>query len=67
VVIHAPFRGKGYGRQGLRLLCEAAKKNGITELYDDIAIDNAALALFLQGGFAEVLRTGEYVLVKKEL
>ncbi|MBE6612903.1 MAG: GNAT family N-acetyltransferase [Ruminococcaceae bacterium] len=24
-----PYRGKGYGRKGLLLLCEAAKANGI--------------------------------------
>ena len=37
------------------------------ELYDDIAIDNSSVALFLKCGFVEVLRTTEYVLVKKEL
>ena len=67
VIIYAPSRGNGYGRDGLLLLCETAKKNGITELYDDIAIDNSSVALFLKCGFAEVLRTAEYVLVKKEL
>lgn len=67
VIIYAPHRGKGYGRTGLLLLCENAKSNGIKELYDDIAIDNSAVELFLKCGFAEVLRTSEYVLVKKEL
>ena len=67
VIIYAPYRGKGYGRKGLLLLCEAAKENGVKVLYDDIAIDNASVALFLNCGFAEVLRTDEYVLVKKEL
>ena len=67
VIIYAPYRGKGYGRNGLLLLCETAKGNGIMELYDDIAIDNSAVALFLKCGFVEVLRTTEYVLVKKEL
>ena len=66
VIIFAPYRGKGYGRKGLLLLCETAKANGIKELYDDIAIDNSSVALFLKCGFAEVLRTSEYVLVKKE-
>jgi len=67
VIIHAPFRGNGYGRTGLLLLCGTAKGNGIRELYDDITIDNSAIALFLKCGFVEVLRTSEYVSVKKLL
>ncbi|MBP3315720.1 MAG: GNAT family N-acetyltransferase, partial [Clostridia bacterium] len=67
VIIYAPYRGKGYGRKGLLLLCENSKTNGIRELYDDIAIDSSSVALFLKCGFVEVLRTTEYVLVKKEL
>lgn len=67
VIIYAPHRGKGYGRKALLPLCEAAKGNGIQELYDDIAIDNSSVALFLKCGFVEALRTSEYVLVKKEL
>ena len=67
VTVFAPHRGKGYGRKGLLLLCEAAKTNGIKELYDDIAIDNSSIALFLQCGFAEVMKTDEYILVKKDL
>lgn len=65
VIIYAPYRGKGYGRKGLLLLCEAAKENGIKELYDDIAIDNPAIAVFLKCGFIEELRTSECILVKK--
>ncbi len=67
VVVYAPYRGKGYGHQGLSLLCETAKNNGVMELYDDIAIDNPSINLFLKCGFKEVLRTNEYVLVKKKL
>ena len=67
VIVYAPYRGKGYGRQALLQLCEAAKANGVQALYDDIAIDNPSVALFLKCGFAEVLRTDEYILVKKEL
>ena len=67
VIVYAPYRGKGYGRKGLLLLCETAQANGIKELYDDIAIDNSSVALFLKCGFVEVLQTCEYVLVKKEL
>ena len=67
VIIYAPYRGKGYGRMGLLLLCETAKANGIKELHDDIGIDNSSVALFLKCGFTEVLQTSEYVLVKKKL
>lgn len=67
VIVYAPYRGKGYGRKALLRLCETAKENGIQELYDDIAIDNPSIALFLRCGFIEELRTSEYVLVKKKL
>ena len=32
VIVYAPYRGKGYGRNGLLLLCEAAKENGLMEI-----------------------------------
>ena len=67
VIICSRYRGKGYGREGLRLLCEEAKKRGIEELYDDIAIDNPAITLFLQMGFVEEYRTEEIVMLKKKL
>ena len=51
VIIFSAFRGKGYGAQGLELLFAAAKENGINALYDDIAIDNTAVRLFLKQGF----------------
>ena len=44
-----------------------ARQNGVDALYDAIAIDNSAVALFLACGFGEVLRTDEYILLKKEL
>ena len=67
VIIHAKHRGKGYGREGLQLLCEAAKAHGLAELYDNIAIDNSAVELFLRCGFTEVSRDEEAILVKKVL
>lgn len=67
IVVYAIYRGKGYGREGLLLLCKAAKKNSVKELYDDIAIDNSSIQLFLKCGFREVLQTDKYILVKKEL
>ena len=51
----------------LDLLCEAAKKNGVEVLYDDIAIDNPALSLFIQHGFEEEYRTDGIIMLKKVL
>lgn len=67
IIIPAQYRGQGYGRAGLTLLCEAAKNNGIEVLYDDIAIDNPAVDLFLKNGFCEEYRTDEIIMLKKNL
>ena len=67
VIIFSQYRGRGYGAQGLELLCNAAKENGIRVLYDDIAIDNTAINLFKKQGFCEVCRTEEKIILKKDL
>ena len=67
VIVFSTFRGKGYGARGLELLCAAAKEDGITALYDDIAIDNTAAELFLKQGFHEAYRTEEKIVLKKDL
>ena len=67
VIVYAPCRGVGYGSRGLDLLCDAAKKNGVALLYDDIAIENPAITLFLKHGFVEEYRTDEIIMLKKEL
>lgn len=67
VIIYAPYRGKGYGGIGLDLLCSAAKQNGVKILYDDIAIDNPGITMFLNRGFVEEYRTDEIIILKKEL
>ena len=68
VLIYAPFRGRGYGRTGLRLLCGEAAARGIGALYDRIAADNtAALNLFCSEGFETAERTEASVLVRKKL
>lgn len=67
VIIMAKYRGKGYGRQGLDLLCQAAKENGLTELCDTIASDNPAISLFLNCGFAEIGKDLDSVMVRKVL
>ena len=67
VIIHAKYRGAGWGGQALDALCQAAKENGLTRLYDDIAAGNTAIRLFERHGFAEIRRTGGTVLLMKEL
>ena len=67
VIVYAKYRGNGFGEQGLLLLCEAAKAHGIAVLYDNIAIDNPAIKLFLKCGFYEEYRTEEIIMLKKEL
>lgn len=67
VIVYAKYRGKGFGEHGLLLLCDAAKVNGVEILYDDIAIDNPAIGLFLKMGFYEEYRTDEIIMLKKEL
>lgn len=67
VIIWSKERGKGYGSLALELLCAAAKENGITELYDDIAADNPAIGLFLRHGFAEESRTEDKIILKRRL
>ena len=67
VIIYSPYRRKGYGDEALKLLCEEAKKNGVSILYDDIAIDNPAIKLFLNHGFKEEYRTDDKIILKKEL
>ena len=67
VIIYAGYRGRGYGGQALDALCAIAKRNGITRMYDDIAADNPALGMFLRRGFTEIRRTGEKIILAKEL
>lgn len=67
VIILAKFRGRGYGSIGLDLLCSSAKANGVDILYDDIAIDNPAITMFLKNGFTEDYRTSEVIMLKKVL
>ena len=67
VIVASEYRGRGYGSEGLQLLCDAAKANGVDVLRDDIAIDNPAAELFLKAGFTEEYRTDEIIMLKKEL
>ena len=65
--ILAKYRKRGYGSEGIKLLCQAAKENGISILHDDIAADNPSYKLFLKNGFEIEYRNEEVVMVKKAL
>ena len=67
VIVHSKYRNRGYGGQALEMLCDVARENGVSVLYDDIAIDNPAIGLFLKHGFSEEYRTKEKIVLKKEL
>ncbi|WP_277048723.1 GNAT family N-acetyltransferase [Solobacterium moorei] len=64
VIIKAEFRKQGFGTQGIQLLCEAAKANGVEALYDDIAADNPSVHLFIKNGFSIEFQNDEIVMVK---
>ena len=67
VLIYAKYRKKGYGTLGLQILCDEAKRNGVSCLFDNIAIDNPGISIFKRLGFKEELRTSEIILLKKDL
>ena len=67
IIVHDKYRGNGYGTEGLLLLCEATKENGIDILYDDIAADNPSVQLFLNNGFTVDFQTEDVVMVKRVL
>lgn len=67
VIVHAQYRGHGFGAAALTQLCEAAKENGVEELYDDILPDNPSIRLFLKQGFEEVGCSETACIVRKKL
>ena len=67
VIIKAEFRKQGFGTQGIQLLCEAAKANGVEALYDNIAADNSSAHLFLKNGFSIEFQNDEILMVKTVL
>ena len=52
IVIEYRYRGKGYSKIALQLLCDIARKNGIKELYDNFEINRKnTLKVFNAVGF----------------
>ena len=52
ILIENKYRGYGYSKLALKLLCQVAKENGIKELYDNFEKDrDKSLQLFESAGF----------------
>lgn len=52
IVIEHKFRSKGYGKEGLKLLCSKAfRDNRIQELYDTFEVDRTRTNIFAELGF----------------
>lgn len=55
VLIESKYRGKGYSKEALKLLCEVATKNGVKDLYDNFEKDRGnTLKVFESVGFKVV-------------
>ena len=55
IVIESKYRGRGYSKIALQLLCNVAKSNGIKELYDNFEMDRKnTLYVFKSIGFEVV-------------
>lgn len=67
IIIYKKYRNKGYGTLALDFICNIAKNEGIKYLYDDIAINNPAINMFIKAGFKELYRTDKIILLKKDL
>lgn len=68
LLIYAPFRRCGYGKEGLEILCKLARKSGHSIVYDKIAKDNlGAQALFTLKGFSREKVDEEGILFSKRL
>ena len=67
VLIYSKYRKQGYGTMALQMLCDEARNNGVSFLYDDIAINNPGISIFIKLGFKEVDRNSEIILLKKDL
>ena len=61
MIVLAEYRGRGFGKNGLDLLCDSAKKNGVNVLYDDILSNNPSVNLFLKNGFELIYSIDKHV------
>ena len=67
IVIESIYRGKGYSKDALSLLCEKAKSDGIEELYDNFEIDREnTLNVFKAVGF-EIVKEEAWNKFNKEV
>ena len=57
IVIESIYRGKGYAKEGLNLLCCHAKENGIKALYDNFEKNRDGAKVFFELGFEIVEET----------
>ena len=64
IIIYSKFRKRGYAKEGLQLIMEKAKENGIKVLCDNVAVDNPAIQLFINLGFEETYKTDEFIMIK---
>lgn len=67
VIVLSEYRNRGFGTAGIGLICKAAKENGISVLYDDIASDNPSCGLFLKNGFEVCYKNSDVVMLRKKL
>lgn len=76
ILIESKYRGRGYSKEALQLLCDVARKNGVVELYDNFEIDRGnTLDIFKAVGFKVVEEQSwkkfncevKGVMIKKEL
>lgn len=67
IVIESKYRGKGYSRVALELLCNIARKNDIKELYDKFEVGrNSVLKAFEKVGF-KIVKVQKWIKFKKEV
>lgn len=64
IIIHEKYRNKGYGKLGLSLLLEKVFEK-YEVCYDEIALDNPSLALFLKMGF-EIIDQNELAYIVRK-
>lgn len=75
IVIESIHRGKGYSKEGLKILCDKAKQDGVDALYDNFEEDRNNIKIFADLGFKVVEKTSWLkfnrsvcgIIVKKDL